>query len=385
MQDRQDFAIYLHWPFCESKCPYCDFNSHVALRVDQSRWAAAFETEIARLASETLGRTVSSVYFGGGTPSLMLPETVDRILTAVRKGWGLRNDVEITLEANPGSVEAGRFAGYRAVGVNRISMGFQALDNHALRQLGRLHDTSAALKALETARAVFDRVSFDLIYARQNQTMKAWEAELRQALDLGPQHLSLYQLTIEDGTAFAQRFAAGALRGLPDESLSVGLFDLTQEMCEAADLPAYEVSNHAVPGQESLHNLTYWRGGDYLGIGPGAHGRITHGGRRFATTCHRLPTVWLQRVDALCSGEDHREELSSLEWAEEMIMMSLRTSEGIDLETLFSRTGKTIGPEAAKGPLDLGLIRAQDHRLQATRAGRLVLNGVIRELASALD
>lgn len=384
MHDRQDFGIYLHWPFCESKCPYCDFNSHVAQHVDQGRWAHAFEAEIGRMAAETEGRIVSSVYFGGGTPSLMAPETVDRILSAIRRGWGMRNDVEITLEANPGSVEVGRFGGYRAAGVNRVSMGFQSLDDLSLRALGRQHDSAAAFLALETARSVFDRVSFDLIYARQNQSLGDWRDELLRALDLGPSHLSLYQLTIEEGTAFFQRLAAGGLRGLPDEDLAVDLFEVTQDLCTTAGLPAYEVSNHAVPGEESLHNLTYWRGGDYLGIGPGAHGRITFGGSRTATTCPRQPGDWLRRVHAGLPGEDPREVLSPLEWAEELVLMSMRTREGLDLATLFARTGKGFSPKGLSELVELGLIREGAGRLQTTGAGRLVLNGVVRSMAAAL-
>ena len=235
--DRDDLAIYLHWPFCQSKCPYCDFNSHVAEKVDQDQWAEAFEVEVSRFAEELGPKRIASIYFGGGTPSLMHPETVDRILSAVRRNWSLRNDVEITLEANPSSVEIARFKGYKGAGVNRVSMGIQSLVDADLRALGRLHSVDSALNALESARSVFDRVSFDLIYARQNQSLGAWRAELTRALDLLPTHLSLYQLTVEDGTAFAQRFAAGALRGLPNEDLSVDLYELTQELCNTRGRP----------------------------------------------------------------------------------------------------------------------------------------------------
>ena len=324
----QDFGIYLHWPFCQSKCPYCDFNSHVAERVDQAQWATAFEVEIDRQARDIEPKLVSSIYFGGGTPSLMLPETVDRVLSAIRRHWSLRNDVEVTLEANPSSVEVARFEGYREAGVNRISMGFQAMNDADLRALGRLHTVKTALNALESARSVFNRVSFDLIYARQNQTLLDWRHELTAALDLRPSHLSLYQLTVEDGTAFAQRLAVGSLRGLPDEDLAVDLYNMTQDLCGAAGLPAYEVSNHAKPGQESLHNLIYWRGGDYLGIGPGAHGRLTKGGRRFATVAPRPPGAWLAQALG-AAGATVQEELTSRDWAEERILMGLRTNEGI--------------------------------------------------------
>lgn len=385
MEGRGAFGIYLHWPFCQSKCPYCDFNSHVAARIDQGAWATAFETEIARLADETPGRLVSSVYFGGGTPSLMAAETVDRIISALRSAWPFRNDIEITLEANPSSVEAARFVGYRAAGVNRVSMGFQALDDHSLRALGRLHDVGTALKALETARTVFDRVSFDLIYARQNQTRAGWERELRRALDLGPRHLSLYQLTVEEGTVFARRLEAGGLRGLPDEDLAVDLFEMTQQMCKEAGLPSYEVSNHAAPGEESLHNLTYWRGGDYLGIGPGAHGRLTLGGRRYATLCPPQPQEWLKRVSGGGVGEETREELSSAEWAEELVLMGMRTNEGLDLVSLSARTGRAVSASGLAELGGLGLVEGDDARIRTTPAGRLVLNAVIRKLVEALE
>ncbi len=379
-----DFGIYLHWPFCQSKCPYCDFNSHVADAVDQKKWAAAFEQEISRLADEVGPRLVKSIYFGGGTPSLMHPDAVDRILSAIRRYFSLKNDVEITLEANPTSVEVGRFIGYRDAGVNRVSMGFQALNDVDLRALGRLHTVASALAALESARTVFDRINFDLIYARQHQSLKNWEDELRMALDLGPTHLSLYQLTIEDGTAFAQRFNAGALRGLPGEDLAVDLFNTTQELCDANHLPAYEVSNHARSGQESVHNQIYWRGGDYLGIGPGAHGRITMNGSRFATTSPKAPGAWLAGVLASSSGEEDRECLSAMEWAEEIVLMGLRTAEGIDLSHIQKLTGKKIDPSQLVGLKDLGLLHQEGDQIRTTLQGRLVLNGVIREVAGLL-
>ena len=379
-----DFGIYLHWPFCQSKCPYCDFNSHVADTVDQKKWASAFEQEISRLADEVGPRLVKSIYFGGGTPSLMHPDTVDRILSAIRRHFSLKNDVEITLEANPTSVEVGRFIGYRNAGVNRVSMGFQALNDVDLRALGRLHTVASALAALESARAVFDRINFDLIYARQHHSLKNWEDELRMALDLGPTHLSLYQLTIEDGTAFAQRFNAGALRGLPGEDLAVDLFNTTQELCDANGLPAYEVSNHARSGQESVHNQIYWRGGDYLGIGPGAHGRITMNGNRFATTSPKAPGAWLASVLGSGSGEEDRECLSAMEWAEEIVLMGLRTAEGIDLSHIQKLTGKKIDPSHLAGLKDLGLLHQEGDRIRTTLQGRLVLNGVIREVAGLL-
>jgi putative oxygen-independent coproporphyrinogen III oxidase len=380
-----DFGIYVHWPFCQSKCPYCDFNSHVAEKIDQRDWAAAFESEIDRLGDEIGPKLVSSIYFGGGTPSLMQPDTVDRILTALRRRFSWRNDIEVTLEANPSSVEVDRFVGYRQAGVNRISMGFQAMNDADLKALGRLHSAETALHALQSARSVFSRVSFDLIYARQNQTLVDWQEELSAALALGPTHLSLYQLTVEDGTAFAQRFAAGSLRGLPDENLSFDLFMATQQLCDDYGLPAYEVSNHAIPGAESKHNLIYWRGGDYLGVGPGAHGRITVDGRRFATVAPKAPGAWLHQVQLGNTGEDPREELTPLDWAQEFILMGLRTTEGIDLGRLTLLTGKTLAEESIFSLQTLGLICREGPRLQTTLQGRLVLNGVIRDLTASLS
>lgn len=291
------FGLYLHWPFCQSKCPYCDFNSHVAATIDQGRWQRAYLSEIRRLGAETEGRVLNSVFFGGGTPSLMEPDLVAAILETVRATWPLANDLEVTLEANPGSVEAGRFRGYRAAGVNRISMGIQALNDADLRKLGRLHTVAEARAAFDVARTTFDRVSFDLIYARQDQPLEHWRSELTEALTMAADHLSMYQLTVEDGTAFGDRFKRGKLRGLPEEELSADMYALTQDLCEAAGLPAYEVSNHARPGAESRHNLIYWRGGDYAGVGPGAHGRLTFPTGRWATEAPRAPAAWLERVE----------------------------------------------------------------------------------------
>ena len=307
---RAGFGLYLHWPFCQSKCPYCDFNSHVAGAVDEARWARAFEAEIARVAAETGPRALSSVFLGGGTPSLMSPELVASVLGAARAAWPMGEDVEVTLEANPTSVEAGRFRGYRDAGVNRVSLGVQALDDADLRRLGRRHDLAQALAAIEVARATFERVSFDLIYARQHQSAAAWRAELVRALAMGPDHLSLYQLTIEDGTAFGARLAAGRLPGLPDEDAGAELYEITQDMCDAAGLPAYEVSNHARPGAASRHNLIYWRGGDWAGVGPGAHGRLTLDGRRWASEAEPRPDTWLAAVEA-GSGDRPRRRGSS--------------------------------------------------------------------------
>ena len=378
------FGLYLHWPFCQSKCPYCDFNSHVSASIDQKQWEIAYLAEIGRLAAETPGRVLESVYFGGGTPSLMQPELVDAILQKVRASWPMVNDPEITLEANPTSVEAGRVWGCRAAGVTRVSMGFQALDDGHLQRLGRLHSVAEARRALQIATSVFDRVSFDLIYARQDQTLEAWRRELTEALAMAEGHLSLYQLTIEDGTAFGDRFAAGKLRGLPDEDLAADLYQLTQELCEAAGYAAYEVSNHARPGQDSRHNLIYWRGGDYLGIGPGAHGRLTLAGSRAATEAPKNPAVWLAAVASGQPGEMARAALSPTEHATEYLLMSLRLAEGLDLARFEAIAGRPLAAAAIDRLEALDLLRVQGGRLIASVSGRMVLNGILRELSADL-
>ena len=377
------FGLYVHWPFCQSKCPYCDFNSHVAARIDQSRWAAAYLAEIDRLGAQVPGRVLNSVFFGGGTPSLMEPEVVARVLERVRKTWVWANDIEITLEANPGSVEAGRFRGYREAGVNRVSMGLQALNDADLRALGRLHTVAEAKAAFGVAREVFDRVSFVLIYARQHQSLDAWRAELAEALALAADHLSLYQLTIEDGTAFGDRFARGGLKGLPDEDLAADFYELTQEMCGAAGLPAYEVSNHARAGAESRHNRIYWMGGDYAGIGPGAHGRLTLGGARWATEEARAPGDWLQRVETGSSGQVRREALSGTERAAEYLLMGLRLREGISLQRYEAMAGTPINFNVCIKLLEDGLVSLDTGRIAATDRGRMVLNHVIRQLTGS--
>lgn len=347
--------------------------------VDQSRWAAAFETEIDRIASLTPDRVLNSVFFGGGTPSLMDVPTVERILSRIFGHWRLANDLEVTLEANPTSIEAERFAGYRAAGVNRVSVGVQALNGPDLRALGRLHSAKEALAAVEVARATFDRVSFDLIYARQNQSIQDWEAELKHALSLDPDHLSLYQLTIEDGTAFGDRFKRGLLRGLPDEDLGADLWDVTQSACEAAGLPAYEVSNHAKLGQESRHNLIYWRSGDWAGIGPGAHGRLTLDGRRFETVAARTPGDWLQKVQTGGDGTVFNSPLAHDDILEERVLMGLRMSEGIDLpEEFLTERYNNISIL-----VENGMIEVNRNRLVVTPQGRPVLNSIITNLLSS--
>ena len=378
------FGLYLHWPFCQSKCPYCDFNSHVSARIDQRRWQDAYLAEIARVGAETQGRVLESVYFGGGTPSLMEPELVAALLGAVRTTWPMVNDPEITLEANPTSVETGRFRGYRAAGVTRVSMGFQALDDGQLARLGRLHSVSDAKAALRIAESVFDRISFDLIYARQGQGLAEWRSELSEALQMARGHLSLYQLTIEDGTAFGDRLAAGRLHGLPDEDLAADLYLLTQDLCSAAGYGAYEVSNHAMPGQESRHNLIYWRGGDYIGIGPGAHGRLTLNGNRHATEARRAPGDWLKEVTEQGSGEISRSVLTPVDHATEYLLMSLRLREGLDLARYEAILGRPLAEAALVRMEELRLIERDGARLAATEAGRMVLNGVLRELSADL-
>jgi putative oxygen-independent coproporphyrinogen III oxidase len=376
------FGLYLHWPFCQSKCPYCDFNSHVSASIDQRRWKAAYLREINRLGQETQGRVLQTVFFGGGTPSLMEPDLVAAILDAVRATWPMVNDPEITLEANPGSVEAGRFRGYQDAGVNRISMGIQALNDDDLRRLGRLHSVAEARAAFDIARSTFDRVSFDLIYARQDQTLAAWEAELQQALTMAVDHLSMYQLTIEDGTAFGDRFARGGLKGLPDEEVQADMYALTQDICAAHGLPAYEVSNHARPGSESRHNKIYWRMGDYVGIGPGAHGRLTLSGTRWATEAPRAPGDWLTRVEAGSPGELPRVAVRLSDQATEYLLMSLRLSEGMDIARFEAMNGAPLNENKLGGLQDLGLIARENGRLIATESGRMVLNGVLRELGT---
>ncbi|QYX58452.1 radical SAM family heme chaperone HemW [Roseovarius sp. SCSIO 43702] len=374
------FGLYVHWPFCQSKCPYCDFNSHVASHVDQDLWLDAYLAEIERYAKLCPGRLLNSVFFGGGTPSLMEERVVAAILDAAAKHWTIANDLEITLEANPGSVEATRFEGYRNAGVTRVSMGIQALDDHDLRRLGRLHTVDEAMRAFEIARDNFDRVSFDLIYARQDQSLAAWETELSRALSMAVDHLSLYQLTIEPGTVFGERFDRGKLAGLPDEDLSAEMYALTQELCRDAGLAAYEVSNHAAPGAASRHNLIYWRYGDYIGIGPGAHGRLTLSGKRFATIAPREPGSWLKAVKT-GSGDEEFAALTQEEQALEYLLMAMRLTEGMDRSRYAALGGDEISPPDIAALEELGMIVTTERKVMATEKGRPVLNSIIRRLA----
>ena len=372
-------ALYIHWPFCVAKCPYCDFNSHVRAAVDQARWRAALLADLAHEAARTTG-PLGSIFFGGGTPSLMPPETVTALIAAAEQAWGFAPGIEITLEANPSSVEAARFADLAAAGVNRVSLGLQALDDAALRFLGRAHDLAEGLAALDVAQRVFSRVSFDLIYARPGQGAGDWEAELRRALGFGTEHLSLYQLTIEPGTRFATEAAAGRL-SLPDEDDAAALFEATRAITTAAGLPAYEVSNHACAGAESRHNLTYWRYGDYAGIGPGAHGR--RGGQ--ATQRHRKPENWLSAVDRRGDGLESETALTPEERAREALVMGLRLAEGVDLTRVAALGGGALGGVVDEAAITLlareGLVARDGERLRATEAGMLVLNAVIAAVA----
>lgn len=336
-------------------------------------------SELRRSAEETKGRTLRTVFFGGGTPSLMKPGSVARIMEEIRKLWPVANDFEVTLEANPTSVEAERFRGFRDAGVSRISMGIQSLNDADLKALGRMHTVKEALSAFETARGLFPRVSFDLIYARQNQTAAQWQAELSRALELSLDHISAYQLTIEPGTAFGDRAARGRLKGLPDDTLSADLYEITQDLCGAAGLPAYEVSNHAADGYESRHNLIYWRYGDYIGIGPGAHGRLTSDKGRFATETHLSPALWLSAVESMGSGQTAQDALSATDQLVEYAMMSLRLSEGTDLNRL-SRLGYTPPEDTLQDLYNLELLSGSQTRLIATPKGRMVLNGILRQL-----
>ncbi|PYF11991.1 oxygen-independent coproporphyrinogen-3 oxidase [Rhodobacter viridis] len=374
------FGLYLHWPFCAAKCPYCDFNSHVAATIDHDRWLRAYLSEIDRIGAETPGRVLNTVFFGGGTPSLMAPETVAAVIERLRATWPMANDLEITLEANPTSIDAGKFRAFAQAGVTRLSMGMQAMDDESLRRLGRMHSVAEGRAAFDIARAHFPRVSFDLIYARQGQSLDDWARELRGALAMAVDHFSLYQLTIEDGTAFGRLFAAGKLRDLPEDDLAADMYLKTQEICDAAGLPAYEVSNHARPGAECRHNLVYWRYGDYAGIGPGAHGRLTLGGLRHATEAPKSPADWLDRVERQGSGEFPREALDRQEQATEFLLFGLRLAEGIDPLRYERLSGQALPAQALADLESMGMIARGEGRVHATAQGRAVLNAVIREL-----
>ena len=372
-------ALYIHWPFCVSKCPYCDFNSHVRETVDQQAWADALLADLSHEAAQMPGRTLGSIFFGGGTPSLMPPATVAKLIEAAGRHWPIADDLEITLEANPSSVEAARFADLARAGVNRVSLGLQALDDAALGFLGRAHDVAEGLAALDTAQANFSRVSFDLIYARPDQSLAAWEGELARALSFGTEHLSLYQLTIEPGTRFATLFAQGKLVPL-DLDLAADIFETTRTMAGAAGLPAYEISNHARPGAASRHNLTYWRYGDYVGIGPGAHGR--RGG--MATLRHKKPENWLNAVARNGHGLSAEDALSPRDRAVEALVMGLRLNEGIDIARVAASSGvnEPVDQAAVARLAGLGLISVAGERLTVTEAGFGVLDAILRDVVA---
>ena len=374
------FGIYVHWPFCAAKCPYCDFNSHVQEIIEEKQWVNAYLCELDRL-FQTIGlRPLKTVFFGGGTPSLMSPDLVDQILSKIFSLWPRSNDLEVSLEANPTSVEAGRFKGYQQAGVNRISLGVQALNDADLKRLGRLHSVKEAHLAFDISRSAFDRVSFDLIYARQNQTLSDWQFELQQALSMAVDHVSLYQLTIEQGTAFGDRYAIGKLSGLPNEDLGADLFEATQDICSKFGFPAYEISNHAKPGAECQHNMVYWRYGDYAGIGPGAHGRLTINGQRHATAAFRNPSDWLEAVGKGC-GDKVNEPLLAKDQAAEYLVMGLRINDGIDRARYNALSGRDLDPDKIADLLDQGLISVSNNAISASQRGRPVLNHIIRELA----
>ncbi|MGN5376073.1 radical SAM family heme chaperone HemW [Sphingomonas hankookensis] len=378
--DQAPLALYVHWPFCVSKCPYCDFNSHVREAVDQAAWKDALLADLAHEAAALPGRRLASIFFGGGTPSLMPPATVAAIIDAACRYWPPTENIEITLEANPSSVEAARFADIAAAGVNRVSLGVQALDDGALAFLERAHGVDEALAALGVAQRHFTRVSFDLIYARPGQSLAGWDAELARALSFGTEHLSLYQLTIEPGTRFATLAARGALT-LPDGDLAADLFELTQARTRAAGLPLYEVSNHARPGAESRHNLTYWRYRDYAGVGPGAHGR--RDGR--ATVRRRKPENWIAAVDRNGHGVEREDALTPDERVTEALVMGLRMREGVDLARIATLGERTIGDVVRLDTVALlarqGLVARDGDRLALTPAGFPVLDAVLREIA----
>ncbi|HEY6434631.1 MAG TPA: radical SAM family heme chaperone HemW [Acetobacteraceae bacterium] len=379
----EPLALYIHWPFCLAKCPYCDFNSHVRDRIPQARFRAALRRELTWEADRLGRRPLSSIFFGGGTPSLMQPDTVAALIDDARIHFDAAPDLEITLEANPTSVEAGLLTAFRAAGVNRLSLGVQSLDADALRMLGRQHSVGQARAALETGRAVFPRLSFDLIYARPGQDLAAWRAELRAALALAADHLSLYQLTIEPGTAFATRHARGEIM-LPDGDAAAALYEATAEEAARFGLHAYEVSNYARPGAESRHNLAYWRYADYAGIGPGAHGRITLGGGLLATRRHRAPEIWAERVEANGHGTVEQAALGIADRAREMLLMGLRLTEGIDAERFAARTGMALEAALEPGVLDQALAESylewQGGKLVALPAGRLRLDALLPAL-----
>jgi oxygen-independent coproporphyrinogen-3 oxidase len=376
------FAVYVHWPFCLAKCPYCDFNSHVrATPPDEARFVAAFSREIAHRAELTPGRKVRSVFFGGGTPSLMAPRTVGAILDKIARHWKMEPNAEITLEANPTSVEAGRFRGYQGAGVNRVSIGVQALNDADLRALGRKHSVAEAVAALETAKAIFPRMSFDLIYGRVGQSEAQWREELERAFRLATEHVSLYQLTIEPDTIFERLWQAGKL-ALPDDDLGRALFDATQEIAEKHGMPAYETSNHARPGAESRHNLVYWRYGDYVGIGPGAHGRVLAEGVRRAQANEKHPEMWLAQVEIEGHGLVTDDPLTKEEQSDEYLLMGLRLREGVDIHRYEAISGRRLARSQIESLAADGFVTEAGGRIMVTPMGAPLLDTIVADLAA---
>ena len=377
------FGIYVHWPFCAAKCPYCDFNSHVRAAYDERAWVGGILNELKQVAQLQDARLppVQTIFFGGGTPSLMSGGAVGQVLEEIARLWPVSEDVEVTLESNPASADATRFRDYRAAGVNRLSLGVQSLNDADLKALGRLHDVAEAKAALGLAMQTFDRVSLDLIYARPHQTLAAWREELREALRFEMEHLSLYQLTIEPATPFATLFRTGAL-SVPDDETAADLYELTQEMTEAAGRPAYEISNHARTGGECRHNLLYWRYGDYAGVGPGAHGRLSVGGKRYATATERLPERWREQVARTGSAFTEQTEIATADAAREHLLMNLRLSDGLDVLAYEARWSVPLNRVKISSLAQTGFVEFDGHRLAATRRGRIVLNSVIAELTA---
>jgi oxygen-independent coproporphyrinogen-3 oxidase len=376
-------ALYVHWPFCLSRCPYCDFNAHVRENIDQTRWRDAFLAELSYWANQTSGRTLTSIFFGGGTPSLMDPTTTGAVIDSAAKHWSFADDIEITLEANPTSIEAAKFTDLKAAGVNRVSIGVQALDNDSLKFLGRGHDRDQALAALKLAEQIFPRFSFDLIYARPGQTSSSWTNELKEALSLAGDHLSLYQLTIEKGTPFFADERAGAFV-LPEENNAAELFDVTQEICDQHGMPAYEISNHARPGSECRHNITYWEGGDYVGAGPGAHGRLTINNAVHATEQIPGPENWLEEVEASGHATRNRTAIDADGRVEEIFMMGLRLTNGLSRDVFWARTGMeledALEPRRLRSLLAANYLILDSKGLRTTSEGRLRLNAILAAL-----
>ncbi len=374
------FGIYVHWPFCEARCPYCDFNAYVSSSINQTEWKGAYIRQLRHSAAELPNRKVSSVYFGGGTPSTMDPDTVSAVLREIADLWQMAPDAEITAEANPSSSEASKFERFRSAGVNRVSIGIQSLRDNDLKLLGRLHTASEARGAFKLAKNCFDRVSIDLIYGRQNQSLEKWESELAEALDWGTEHISLYQLTIESGTAFGERFNAGRLKGLPNEELAAAMYESAMNLCKNSGFIPYEVSNFSVPGAEGRHNLLYWRCEDYLGVGPGAHGRLTIDGRRFATETHLSPTEWLASISASGTGERKRDVLGPDEQAAEYLMMSLRLADGASIARYDSLGAADIDMHKVRDFENEGMITLNGDRLRISKRGRPVLDAIVVDL-----